>query len=111
MIGTWDLPANHALPTAPAATFSFDGAGNFVGGPEGSDLCAGHTMYGTYSLSPKWFQITTGVAMGLCQWWFWAAFPVTFDSTCTHVTLVQHYDNCTGGRGYWEGTTTMTRRQ
>jgi hypothetical protein len=105
MVGTWDLPA---YPGATAATFSFDGAGNFVGGP--SDLCSSHTMYGTYSLSPQWFQITTGIGMGPCQWWYWAAWPATFDATCTHVTLVQHYDNCTGGRGYWEGTTTMTRR-
>jgi hypothetical protein len=111
MVGTWDLPASAGAVPAPAATFSFDGAGNFVGGPAGSDLCTSHTMYGTYSLSPKYFEITTNVGFAPCQWWFWAAYPPTFDATCTHVTLVQHLDGCTGGRGYWNGTTTMTRRQ
>src|SRR5436190_4493728 len=35
MVGTWDVPANNGPPGAPAATFAFDGAGNFVGGPLG----------------------------------------------------------------------------
>jgi hypothetical protein len=110
MVGDWDLPANPNPPGAPAATFSFDAAGNFVGGPQGSDLCASHTMYGTYQLTPGWFQLTTNVGLGACQWWFSAAYPASFSADCASVTLTQMYDNCTGGRGYFNRVTTMTRR-
>lgn len=111
MVGDWDLPANPNPPGAPAATFSFDAAGNFVGGPQGSDLCASHTMYGTYQLTPGWFQLTTNIGLGACQWWFAAAYPASFSADCSSVTLTQMYDNCTGGRGYFNQVTTMTRRQ
>jgi len=110
MVGTWDLPANSSPPGAPAAALSFDGLGNFVGGPPDSDLCAAHTMYGTYRLSPGLFQLTSNIGMGLCQWWFDAGYPATFDDSCTRLTLMQRFDNCTGGRGYLNGRTTLTRR-
>jgi hypothetical protein len=110
MLGDWDVPANPVTPVEPAAVLSFDAQGNFVGGPANSNLCAAHTMYGTYRLSPGLFQLTTNVGMGLCHWWFDAGYPAKFDASCTHVTLVQMYDNCTGGRGYLNGTTTLTRR-
>jgi hypothetical protein len=110
MVGTWDVPANEPTPYAPAATLSFDEAGNFVGGDRGSDLCSAHTMYGTYRLSPNLFQLTTNVNMGQCQFWFSAGYPTHFDASCTHLTLMQLWDNCTGGRGLLNGTTTLTRR-
>ena len=110
MFGTWDLPANANPPGAPAATFSFDGAGNFVGGPFGSDLCAAHTMYGTYQLSSGWFQLTSNVGLGACHWWFTAGYPAAFTDDCGSVTLTQMWDNCTGGRGYFNQVTMMTRR-
>jgi hypothetical protein len=94
----------------PAATLSFDSQGNFVGGPQGSDLCANHTMYGTYRLSAGLFQITTNVGMGECSFWLDAGYPGSFDSTCTKLTTHQMYDNCTGGRGYLNGVTTMVKR-
>ena len=108
MVGTWDLAAT---ASSPSASFSFDAAGNFVGGPVGSDLCAAHTMYGTYRLSPGLFQFTSNVGMGQCDWWFDAGYPATFSSGCDQLSLVQHYDNCTGGRGYFNGPTTLTRRR
>jgi len=111
MLGSWDVPANPVTPVVPAATFAFDEVGNFVGGPLGSDLCASHTMYGTYALSPGFFSLTTNIGLGQCAWWFDARYPATFDATCSKLTLVQLYDNCTGGRGYFNGTTTLTRRQ
>jgi hypothetical protein len=49
--------------------------------------------------------------MGLCQWWYDAGYPATFDEGCRQVTLVQRFDNCTGGRGYFNGVTVMTRRR
>jgi hypothetical protein len=107
MVGTWDLAMTGS---SPAATFSFDASGNFVGGPPGSDLCASHTMYGTYRLSPGLFQITENIGMGLCHWWFDAGYPGGFDGTCTQLSINQLYDNCTGGRGYFNGTTTLTKR-
>jgi hypothetical protein len=110
MVGTWDLPANPNPPGAPAATFSFDRAGNFVGGPLGSDLCAAHTMYGTYRVSPGWFQLTSNVGLGACAWWYTAGYPAVFTDDCNSVTLTQMWDNCTGGRGYFNQVTTMSRR-
>jgi hypothetical protein len=107
MVGTWDVPAS---ASAPAATFSFDEVGNFVGGPAGSDLCASHTMYGTYWLSAGVFELTTNVGMGQCQWWFGTGFRTQFDSSCRQLTLMQVWDNCTGGRGYLNGGATLTKR-
>jgi hypothetical protein len=111
MVGDWDVPANTVTPMVPAATLSFDAQGNFVGGPQGSDLCAGHTMYGTYRLSKGLFQITTNVGMGLCQFWSDAGYPAEFDPGCTKLTTHQTFDNCTGGRGYFNGTITIVKRQ
>ncbi len=107
MVGTWDLAMTAA---SPAGTFSFDALGNFVGGPPGEDLCMSHTMYGTYRLSPGLFQITENIGMGVCKWWFDAGYPAAFDATCTHLALQQYLDNCTGGRGYFNGETTLTKR-
>jgi hypothetical protein len=108
MVGTWDLPANNPTPQAPRAWITFDPAGNFTGAPVDSD-CPGYTFYGTYELTPQLFQLTSNVGMGQCSWWFNAAFPATFDDRCDHLTVVQHLDNCTGGRGWFNGTTTLTR--
>ncbi|MGH7435091.1 MAG: hypothetical protein ACRENE_05395 [Polyangiaceae bacterium] len=109
MVGTWDLAAT---ASSPAASFSFDEAGNFVGGPLGSDLCTSHTMYGTYRLSPGMFQLTENIGMGGCAWWFDAGMmPAVFGASCNQVHLTQDWDNCTGGRGYFNGNTVMTRRQ
>ena len=110
MVGTWDVPANDGPISAPAAVFSFDAAGNFVAGPEGANLCDGHTMYGTYALSLGMFQLTSNVGFGSCAWWFTGAFPATFDASCDHLSLTRQYDGCTGGRGYFNLPTTITRR-
>jgi hypothetical protein len=107
LIGTWDLPAS---PSAPAATLSFDEAGNFVGGPAGSDLCTSYAFYGTYWLSPGLFELTTNVGMGACQWWFTAGYQTSFASDCGQLTLTDLWDNCTGGRGYFNEPSTLTRR-
>jgi hypothetical protein len=110
MVGTWDVPPNDGPISAPAAVFSFDAAGNFVAAPEGTNLCDGHTMYGTYALSPGMFQLTSNVGFGVCAWWFTGAFPATFDASCDHLSLTRQYDGCTGGRGYFNLPTTITRR-
>jgi hypothetical protein len=110
MVGTWDLPANAQGPGAPAAAISFDAAGNFVGGSPGANLCDAHAFYGTYRLSPGLFQLTSNVGMGLCAWWFNAAYPAALDASCTHLTTTKGLDNCTSGRGYFNGTVTLTRR-
>lgn len=108
--GTWEVPANPVMPVTPAALLTFDAAGNFVGAPLASDNCPGPTMYGTYRLSPGWFQLTSNVGMGLCAFWFTAAYPATFDQDCATLMLVQMFDGCTGGRGYLNGQTTLVRR-
>jgi hypothetical protein len=109
MLGTWDLPAEFGMLAAPAAWIAFDGVGNFTAAPIASE-CAGYTMYGSYQLSPGWFQITANVGMGTCDWSQSAGYEASFDASCTHLTLVQALDNCSGGRGYLSGTTTLTRR-
>jgi hypothetical protein len=111
MAGTWDVPADTTSSAgAPAATFSFDSLGNFVGGPAGVDLCTSHTMYGTYRLTSGLFQLTQNVGMGMCDFWFDAGYVAAFDSTCSHMTITQMWDDCTGGRGYFNDPTTLTRR-
>jgi hypothetical protein len=107
MVGTWDAQVTSA---SPAGTFSFDEAGNFVGAGGSADLCTSHTMYGTYLLATGMFWLTENVNMGACSWWFDAGYPATFDATCTHLTITQHLDNCTGGRNYFNGTTTLVKR-
>ncbi|HSQ65333.1 MAG TPA: hypothetical protein VLM85_19070 [Polyangiaceae bacterium] len=110
LVGTWNVPAETLSSGAPAATFSFDALGNFVGGPLGSDLCSAHTMYGRYSLSPTQFLIAENVGMGLCAWWFDGGWGATFDASCSTVTLTEQFDDCTGGRGYFQGGATLTRQ-
>jgi hypothetical protein len=116
MVGTWAVPANLPTPSEPASRWSFDGLGNFVVGAPTDDVCGPHTMWGTYSLSSggdlssgSFFQITSNWNLGLCDWWFTAGYPAAFSADCSKVTLVQTFDNCTGGRGYLNGTTTLTR--
>jgi hypothetical protein len=107
MVGTWDVPATDG---APAATFAFDDQGNFVAGPAGSDLCSGHTMSGTYRLTSQAFQLTTSVGLG-CKWWFDAGYWPDFAADCSTLTLSHvEWDNCMGGRTYFNMPTTMSRR-
>jgi hypothetical protein len=110
MVGTWDVPANNGPVPAPASTFSFDSAGNFVAGAAGADLCDGHTLYGTYALSAGMFQLTSNVGFGVCAWWYTGGWTADFDASCDHLSLTREYDNCKGGRGYFNEPTTLTRR-
>jgi hypothetical protein len=103
------VPANTATPTSAASTWSFDAAGRFVVSVPGSNACDGTPMYGTYELGSRFFEITSNWNLGLCDWWFTAAYPHVFDADCSHLTLTEDFDNCTGGRGYLNGTTTLTR--
>jgi hypothetical protein len=110
MVGDWDVPANTGTIGAPASVFSFDAMGNFVAGSPTADLCDGFTAYGTYALSSGMFQLTTNIGLGSCAWWNTAGFPAAFDDSCNHLSLNPQYDNCLGGRGYFNDATTLTRR-
>ena len=110
MVGDWDVPANKGAVGAPASVFSFDAAGNFVAGSPTANLCDGHTAYGTYAVSGGMFQLTSNIGLGSCAWWYTAGFPAVFDATCNHLSVTRQYDNCTGGRGYFNEPTTLTRR-
>jgi hypothetical protein len=110
LVGTWDTAPASGGTQDPQATLSFDDQGNFIGGPPGAELCAGHTMYGTYQLSPGLFEITTNIGMGMCHWWYDGGWPITFGSGCATATLQRSWDNCTGGRGYLNNPTVLTRR-
>ncbi len=110
LVGTWDTSPAGGGTVDPQATFSFDEQGNFVGGPVGADLCSGHTMYGTYQLSPGVFMLTTNIGMGLCHWWFDGGWSITFGNGCGSATLRTTWDNCTGGRRYLNNPTVLTKR-
>ena len=110
MVGDWDVPANTGPVGAPASVFSFDAAGNFVAAPSTANLCDGFVAHGTYALSGGLFELTTNIGLGSCQWWYTAGFPAVFDASCDHLSLTRLYDNCTGGRGYFNEPTTLTRR-
>jgi hypothetical protein len=110
MVGDWDVSANTGPVGAPATMFSFDAAGNFVMRAPGANVCDGLGPYGTYALSPGMFQLTSNIGLGSCAWWFTGGFPAAFDASCDHLSLTRQYDNCTGGRGYFNEPTTLTRR-
>lgn len=112
MVGTWAVPANSNPISPQAAVFWFDGAGTFVGEPEGADGCT-QTMYGTYALSSSGFQIVAsrGLALGYCDGHYSISYTATFDASCNQVTLAPTFDECIGGkRGYFSQRTTLTRR-
>lgn len=108
LIGDWDTVPNG---TDPSASYSFDGAGNWVACDLGSDLCAEHSMHGLYELSTGAFTLVTLSGMGQCQFWFSGYFRASFDATCTTLSLSVTGDNCTGGRGYLNGDSVLKKRQ
>jgi hypothetical protein len=56
------------------------------------------------------FQLTSNVGLGGCPWCDTASFQAVFDVSCNSLSLTRQYDNCTGGRGYFNEPTTLTRR-
>jgi hypothetical protein len=110
MLGSWDVPANDATPQAPASRWSFDASGRFVVDSPSDDLCGPHNQWGTYQLAKGFFELTQNWNLGLCDWWFTADYPYKFSDDCKILTLTQQWDNCTGGRGYLNGMTKLTRR-
>jgi hypothetical protein len=110
LVGVWDTAPDSKNP---AAAFAFNEHGEWYGGPRGADLCAEHSMYGTYNLqSPDQpimdtfdlldlrFDLVTNVGAGRCEFWLSAGFLPIFSDDCNRVQLELSYDNCTGGRGY-----------
>jgi hypothetical protein len=111
MVGVWDTAQQSANP---AAAFAFNERGEWFGGAWGSDLCAAHSMYGTYNLETRGgpvmdnfdlpptteLELVTNVGAGRCDFWFNAGFSPTFSDDCSRVRLANTWDNCTGGRGY-----------
>lgn len=108
LVGTWD--STRVSSGDSAIALSFDGLGNFVGHPPGADPCTPTNQYGTYQLTPGQFYITSNVGFGRCAWWFTAGFGAAFENNCTQLTLAATFDNCTGGRGYLNGTTVLRKR-
>jgi hypothetical protein len=50
--------------------------------------------------------------MGPCQFWFSAQYRITFDPSCTQAQLERAtFDNCTGGRGYFNEPTKLVKRR
>jgi len=107
MVGDWELPPGGSF--AVATVFSFDAAGNFVVGSTATNVCGAHGSYGTYALSTGMFQLTSNIGLGSCQWWYTGAYQAAFDSTCSQLSLNRQWDNCTGGRLYFNEPTTLRR--
>ncbi len=112
MVGDWELPGNvvqtnQGPTTGPPTVFSFDAAGNVMFG--GENICDVHYFFGTYALSPGMFQLTSN-APGTCAWDYTAGYPAAFDATCQHLSLTRQYDDCTGGRIYFNQPSILTRR-
>jgi hypothetical protein len=106
LVGTWD----YAASAGAMGSLSFDPYGNWVGGGVGADLCAGHTMDGTYVLRPGSMEFVTVDDHGICApEWGMGKVP-TFDADCTHVTLAEAYDNCTGARSEFNYDLALTKR-
>jgi hypothetical protein len=56
------------------------------------------------------FQLTSNVGFGACAWWYTGGWPAVFDASCNQLSLTRQWDNCTGGRGYFNEPTTLTLR-
>jgi hypothetical protein len=108
MVGSWNVPGNAFVP---ASRWSFDDAGYFVIDSPSDDLCAPHMQWGTYQLSSGFFEINQNWNLGACGWDFTAAYPYQFSGDCSTLTLTTQWDNCTGGRGYLDGTANLMRRK
>jgi hypothetical protein len=105
MVGDWELPSSTG---GVGTAFSFDAAGNMVSGTATADLCQSSYPFGTYALMPGAFEITSNG--GGCNWWGTATYQAAFDASCSQLALIPQIDNCTGGRIYFSGPTTLTRR-
>jgi hypothetical protein len=107
LIGDWELPATGVIDASPTVV-SFDAAGNAVFGAATANLCVSSYPLGTYALAPGTFAITSNAAG--CAWWYAATYQAAFDASCNQLLLVPRIDDCTGGRIYFNGPTTLTRR-
>ncbi len=102
--GTWDVTENY---WGTDASFQFFADGSFVGGPRSASLPGAATMAGSYSDGNGMFHI--GPTRGMqCDEWQTNS-TLTFDAACTTATLQVQTDNCTGGRKYFGGRTTLLR--
>jgi hypothetical protein len=105
MVGTWEFQSGGG-----GGSLSFDAAGNWIGGSPRADLCASHTMNGTYALRPGLLEFVTIENPRSCGPTWGMGWAPSFDADCTHLTLSQTYDNCTGGRAIFNGVLSLTRR-
>jgi hypothetical protein len=107
LVGTWDYTAS----AGATGSLSFDPYGNWVGGSSGADLCASQTMHGTYTLDGSTFWFVTIHDSSVCGSPNWGmSKDATFDATCTHATMTEQYDNCTGARPEFNYDLTLTKR-
>jgi len=117
MVGVWDT----AIPSDNPAAFAFDDQGEWFGGEWGSDLCAAHTMYGTYDVDAPpnpmdnfdfpTFAIISHIDASSCAFWRGASFLPVFGDDCNSISLELSSDGCNGSRGYlqWPGEALIRR--
>lgn len=106
ILGTFDSTAHW---DGQLASFQFSADGTFIGGMPGANLPADAIFSGAFVASSDEFDVLGTKGMK-CDGP--AASPLVWDSTCAHVSMTTHYDECTGGRLYLGGgtQTDLTRR-
>jgi hypothetical protein len=112
LVGAWDTETADISAGGKAISLEFGASGDFTAeDPSAASACSTVAMYGTYRLSSRVFEITQNVGMGHCQFWFDAGYTITFEAGCARARLVNAWDNCTGGRGYLNGSSVLVRRK
>lgn len=111
LVGTWDYDLTFSGPKQPKQVWSFDDEGRAVGGPAGTNLCAGFPWSGNYKLSASGFEAINirGKGAPSCSASGKTTFTVAFSEDCKKMTLPRILtDSCTGGALFYTGT--MVRR-
>ena len=110
LVGTWAYDVTFSGPNQKKMVWSFDDEGRAVGGPAGTNLCAGFPWYGNYTLGAEGFAAKNirGDGAPACGWASQTTFTAEFSADCRTLTLPRILtDNCTGGALFYVGK--MTR--
>jgi hypothetical protein len=118
-VGTWLVTATNM--GGPGASFRFEPPGDlqpsaFEGWAPGVDLASTPTANGQYTWSlADDGRGTPGPVLTILQssgldCAEFATFTATFDAGCATMSLLVHFDNCTGARLYLDGAVTLFRR-
>ena len=106
LVGTWAYDVTFSASNQKKMVWSFDDEGRAVGGPAGTNLCAGFPWYGNYTLGDEGFAAKNirGDGAPACGWASQTTFTAEFSADCRTLTLPRILtDNCTGGALFYVG--------